>query len=162
MLVEVAGGILSGSLALLADAGHMFTDAAGLLLAWFATLMTQRPADWRRSYGFDRFSVLVAFGNGLLLFGVAALIIWEALERLASPAEVLAFPMLVVAVAGLLANLLAFTLLHGGERDLNMRGAILHVLGDLLGSAGAIAAAVVILLTGWTPADPILSVLWRC
>lgn len=159
MLVEIAGGLVSGSLALLADAGHMFTDAGALALAWFAAGIAQRPADWKRSYGFDRFSVVVAFANGLALFVIAALIVSEAVQRLFEPAEVMGVPMLFVAAAGLMVNIIAFFILHGAERNLNVRGAMLHVLGDLLGSVAAIVAAIVIIYTGWTPIDPILSVL---
>ncbi|WP_082666412.1 cation diffusion facilitator family transporter [Aureimonas sp. AU4] len=160
MVVEAAGGWLSGSLALLADAGHMLVDFAGLLLALFAARLARRPADARRSFGYDRFSVLVAYTNGLVLFAIAGFILFEAWERLADPAPILAGPMLAVAIAGLLVNIGAFFALHGGDaEDLNLRGALLHVLGDLLGSVAAIAAAIVIFATGWTPIDPILSVL---
>lgn len=159
MAAEVVGGVLSGSLALLADAGHMFTDAGALGLAWFAAGIAQRPADWKRSYGFDRFSVVVAFANGLALFAIAALIVYEAVQRLFMPAEVMGVPMLLVAAAGLGVNIVAFFILHGAEKNLNVRGAVLHVLGDLLGSVAAIVAAIVIIYTGWMPIDPILSVL---
>jgi len=160
MVVEAVGGWLSGSLALLADAGHMLVDFAGLLLALFAARLARRPADARRSFGYDRFSVLVAYTNGLVLFAIAGFIIFEAWARLADPAPVLAGPMLAVAVAGLAVNIGAFFALHGGDaEDLNLRGALLHVLGDLLGSVAAIVAAIVIFATSWTPIDPILSVL---
>ena len=160
MLIEVAGGIISGSLALLADAGHMLVDFAGLALAFLAIRMARRPADARRSFGYDRFQILVAYSNGLVLFGISAFIIFEAWQRLANPAPVLAGPMFAVAVAGLLVNIAAFFTLHGGDKeDLNLRGALLHVLGDLLGSVAAIIASIVIWRTGWTPIDPILSVL---
>ncbi|MEX0628110.1 MAG: cation diffusion facilitator family transporter [Cucumibacter sp.] len=160
MLAEVAGGLLSGSLALLADAGHMLVDFAALGLAWFAARLSHRPADWRRTYGFDRFSILVAFVNGLALFVIAAFILVEAARRLYAPVEVAGPLMLAVAGAGLLVNLLAFRILRGADRsNLNIRAAALHVLGDLLGSLAAIAAALVIIFTGWTMADPLLSVL---
>lgn len=160
MVAEAAGGFLAGSLALLADAGHMLIDFCGLTLGWAAFRLMRRPADDRRTYGYDRFQILVAFGNGLVLFFIAAWIIWEAGQRLMQPEPVLGGLMLWVAVGGLVVNIAAFFILHGGERDnVNMRGALLHVLGDMLGSIGAIAAALVILLTGWTPIDPILSVL---
>jgi cobalt-zinc-cadmium efflux system protein len=160
MLVEALAGLLTGSLALLADAAHMLTDAAALALAWVAFRAARRPADLRRTYGFDRLQVLAAFANGVVLFVLAAWIMAEAVARLLSPGEVLGGPMLAVAVAGLLVNLGAFAILHGGDREsLNVRGAVLHVLGDLLGSAAAIAAALVILATGWTPVDPLLSAL---
>jgi len=160
MLAEVAGGIVSGSLALIADAGHMLTDFAALTMAWLAFRVARRPADARRTYGFDRISVMAAFVNGLALFAVAIWILAEAARRIASPAPVEGGVMLVVAVLGLVVNIVAFRILSGGDRDnLNLRSALLHVLGDLLGSAGAIVAALVILWTGWTPIDPILSVL---
>ena len=160
MLAEVAGGLISGSLALLADAGHMFVDFAGLGLALFAMRLARRPADASRSYGYDRFQILVAYSNGLILFGIALFIVIEAWRRLSEPVAILGGPMLVVAIGGLLVNIAAFFVLHGGDKeDLNMRGALLHVMGDLLGSVAAIAASVVILTTGWTPIDPLLSVL---
>lgn len=160
MLAEVAGGLVSGSLALLADAGHMLTDFAGLVLAWIGFRLARRPADWKRSYGYDRFGVLVAFVNGLALFVVAGWIVVEAVHRLNAPSPVLGGIMFWVALAGLGVNLLSFWLLQGGDYgNLNMRAAALHVIGDLLGSVAALAAALVILTTGWTPIDPILSVL---
>ena len=160
MGAEVVGGLVSGSLALLADAGHMLTDFASLALAWFAFRLARRPADWRRTYGFDRFSVLAAFVNGLSLFAIAIWIGVEAWHRLSEPSEVLGGLMLWVAVAGLAVNLLSFWVLSRVEGDnLNVRAAALHVMGDLLGSVAAIAAALIILWTGWTPIDPILSVL---
>ncbi len=158
MLAEVAGGLVSGSLALLADAGHMATDLASLLLAFFAVRMAQRPADAQRSYGFDRVSVLAAFVNGLALFVIAIWITVEAVQRFLDPGEVMGGLMLWVAVAGLVVNIIAFRILHGAEGGLNTRAAALHVMGDLLGSVGAIAAALIIMATGWTPIDPILSV----
>jgi cobalt-zinc-cadmium efflux system protein len=160
MLAEVAGGLISGSLALLADAGHMLTDFAALGLSWFAFRLARRPADWKRTYGFDRFSVLAAFLNGIALFVIAVWIAVEAVTRFFDPHEVLGGLMLTVAVAGLVVNLVAFRVLHGGDREnLNLKAATLHVMGDLLGSAGAILASLVILAIGWTPVDPILSVL---
>jgi cobalt-zinc-cadmium efflux system protein len=160
MLVEAAGGLLSGSLALLADAGHMLADAASLTLAWLAFRIAHRPADWQRTYGFHRFQVLAAYSNGLTLAFIALAIVYAAIKRLHEPIEVLAGPMLAIAVVGLLINLAAFRILHGAERDnVNIKGAMLHIMGDLLGSAGAIAAALVILWTGWTPIDPLLSAL---
>ena len=160
MLAEVAGGVLAGSLALVADAAHMLTDAVSLGLAWFAFRIARQPADWRRTYGFDRFQILAAFTNGVVLFLVAAWIVAEAVGRLVTPEPVLGGAMLAIAALGLLANAAVFAILHGGDREnLNVRGAILHVLGDMLGSVAAILAAGIILATGWTPADPILSVL---
>ncbi|WP_242494126.1 cation diffusion facilitator family transporter [Salipiger sp. IMCC34102] len=160
MGAEVVGGLISGSLALLADAGHMLTDFASLILAWLAFRLARRPADWKRTYGFDRLSVLAAFVNGLSLFAIAIWILFEAVHRLRDPSEVLGGLMLWVAVGGLVVNILAFWVLSRAEGDnLNVRAAALHVLGDLLGSVAAIVASLVILWTGWTPIDPILSVL---
>jgi cobalt-zinc-cadmium efflux system protein len=160
MFAEVAGGIISGSLALLADAGHMLTDAAALGLSWYAFRVSRRPSTPKHSYGQHRFQVLAALVNGATLIGIAVWIGIEAARRLFAPVEVLGGTMLVIALLGLAANIAAFVILHGGDREnLNVRGAALHVLGDLLGSVAAIIAAVVILLTGWTPIDPILSVL---
>jgi len=160
MLVEAAGGLLSGSLALLADSGHMLTDAASLALAWLAFRIAHRPADWQRTYGFHRFQVLAAYSNGLTLGFIAVAIVYAAIKRLYEPIEVLAGPMLAIAVVGLLVNLVSFRILHGAERDnVNIKGALLHVMGDLLGSVAAIGAALVILWTGWTPIDPLLSAL---
>ncbi len=159
MIAEAIGGLLSGSLALLADAGHMLTDAASLALAWAAIHIARRPSDWQRTYGFHRFQVLAAFTNGLTLVFIAIATVIEAGRRLMAPAPVLGGPMLAIAVIGLAVNVAAFIALHGAERDnLNVRGALLHVLGDLLGSAATIVAALVILWTGWTPIDPLLSV----
>ena len=158
MLVEVVGGLVAGSLALLADAGHMLTDTAALALAWVAVLVARRPTDAQRSYGYHRFPVLAAYVNAVTLLLVVGWIAVEAASRIRQPVEILAGPMLAVAVAGLLVNLAAFRLLHGGHADsLNVRGALVHVLGDLLGSAAAVVAALVIMATGWTLIDPILS-----
>lgn len=159
MVVEVIGGIISGSLALLADAGHMLTDSMALALAALAFRVSSKPADSRRSYGYQRFQILAAFVNGLSLLVIVGWILFEAIVRLLSPSEVMADTMLVVAIAGLVVNLLSFLVLHGGDRDnMNIRGAALHVAGDLLGSVAAIAAAVIILYTGWMPIDPLLSI----
>jgi cobalt-zinc-cadmium efflux system protein len=160
MVVEAVGGWLAGSLALIADAAHMLTDTASLLLAWIAFRVTDRPADRKRTFGYHRFPVLAAFVNGLALLVIVGWIAFEAVGRLLEPTPVMGGTMLAIAVLGLLVNIVAFALLHGGSRDnLNMRGAAVHVLGDLLGSVGAIVAAGVILVTGWTPIDPILSLL---
>ena len=159
MLVQVAGGLLAGSLALLADAGHMLADVAALALAWLALRLARKPSDARRSYGYHRFQILAAYTNGVALFGIALWIVIEAAQRLQEPREILGGPMLVVALAGLAVNVVGFLVLrHADHRDLNIRAAMLHVLGDLLGSVAAIAAAVVILWTGWTPIDPLLSI----
>lgn len=160
MLVEAAGGLIAGSLALIADAGHMLTDTAALALAWFAFRLTERPADPERSYGYARGQVLAALINGITLFALVAWIFYEAVLRLMEPQPIMGGVMLGVAVAGLAVNIVAFLLLRGGARDnLNVRGALLHVLGDLFGSAAAILAAIVILLTGWFAIDPLLSFL---
>jgi cobalt-zinc-cadmium efflux system protein len=158
MVAEVVGGILAGSLALLADAGHMLTDFASLALAWIGFRLTRQPADWRRTYGFDRFAVLVAFVNGIALFAIVVWIVTEAAQRLYSPVEVRGAPMLWIAAVGLGVNFVSFFVLRSGDRDnLNIRAAVLHVVGDLLGSVAAVVAALVILATGWTPIDPLLS-----
>jgi cobalt-zinc-cadmium efflux system protein len=160
MVAEVVGGIAAGSLALLADAGHMLTDTASLALAWAAFRVGRRPHDARRTYGYHRFQVLAAFVNGVALIAVVGWIAIEAIRRLLSPIAVEGGLMLVIAGLGLLVNIAAFALLHGGDREnLNIRGAALHVLGDLLGSVAAIAAGGIIYATGWTPIDPLLSLL---
>lgn len=160
MIAEALGGIFTNSLALLADAGHMLTDTLALSLAWYAFHLAERPATARMSYGFGRVKTLVAYTNGIAIFVIAIWIVYEAWQRFQEPPQVLGAPMLVVATLGLLVNVAGFLILHGGDREsLNMRGAILHVLGDLLGSVAAIAAALIIIATGWYPIDPILSVL---
>ena len=158
MVAEAVGGILTGSLALLADAGHMLTDTVSLVLAWYAFKLAGRAPNARLTYGFDRVKTLVAYTNGITVFLIGAWIVVEAIHRLNEPVPVLGGPMLAVAVLGLLVNIAAFFVLHGGDREnLNMRGAILHVIGDLLGSVAALVAALVIITTGWTLVDPILS-----
>jgi cobalt-zinc-cadmium efflux system protein len=160
MVVEAAGGLIAGSLALLADAGHMLMDFIGLAMAWLAFRVSRWPADRRRTYGFERLQVLVAFANGLALFLIAGAIVVEAVRRIAEPAPVLGGTMLWIAAIGLAVNIGSYFMLHGADRDnLNVRGAMMHVLGDLFGSAGAIAAALIILATGWYPADALISVL---
>lgn len=163
MIAEVIGGVVSGSLALIADAGHMLTDFVSLILAWFGFRLTRRPASWHRTYGYDRFSVLFAFVNGLTLFVIAGWIVFEAWQRLNQPVEILGGLMLWVAVLGLAVNVVAFLILRQGDKsNLNIRAAALHVAGDLLGSVAAICAALIIIATGWTPIDPILSVVAAC
>ncbi|HEY0484928.1 MAG TPA: cation diffusion facilitator family transporter [Mycobacteriales bacterium] len=160
MVVQVAGGLASGSLALLADAGHMLTDAAGVGFALLAASFAARPATAARTFGYQRAEILAAVINALLLFGVAAYVLVQAVRRIAAPPEVSSGLMLVVAVVGLAANLVSLMLLHRGQGEsLNLRGAYLEVLGDLLGSAAVIVAAVVIALTGFTRADAIASAL---
>ena len=160
MLAEAIGGWLAGSLALLADAAHMATDAAALGLALFASWLARRPATPARSYGFYRAEVLAALANATFLVLVCAGIFWEAFQRLLAPHPVDAPLMLAIAVAGLGANGAAAWVLTRGalhRHDVNLRSAFLHVVGDLLGSIAAIAAGLVIWFTGWTPVDPILS-----
>lgn len=160
LVVEAIAGWLTGSLALLADAGHMLTDVAALALSLAAIYLAARPATHSRTFGYKRVEILAAAINGLALIVIAVVITWEAVSRIREPAEVQGVPMLVVAVLGLGVNLLAMRLLAAGRREsLNLRGAYLHIIGDMLGSAGAIVAAIVILLTGWRQADPIISVL---
>ena len=159
MIVEAVGGYLSGSLALLADAGHMLTDAVALALAWAAFRFGRRAPDARRTFGYARSEVVAGFVNAVTLFAIVAWIVYEAVERFRHPVAILSGPMLAVAVAGLVVNLFVLWLLTRGDSDhINIKGAALHVMGDLLGSVGAVAAALVIRFTGWTPIDPILSV----
>ena len=158
-VAEVVGGILTGSLALLADAGHMLSDAASLAVALFAVWLAERPATAKRTFGFKRAEILAALANGVTLALIAAWILYEANERFRDPPEVLGAPMIVVATIGLVVNVLAFRILSGGESEsLNMQAAIRHVLADLAGSVGVIVAAVIILVTGWEYADPAVSV----
>jgi cobalt-zinc-cadmium efflux system protein len=160
MAIEVVGGVWSGSLALLADAGHMMVDALALLLAVAGAWMATRPADARRSYGYGRMEVLVGFVNALSQFVLVGWIIYEAVMRLVHPGAILSGVMLVVAVAGLLVNMLVLRTLHGhAHDDVNLAGASLHVLGDLLGSLAAVLAALAIRWFGWLWADPVLSLL---
>jgi len=160
MVVEAIGGVVSGSLALLADAGHMLTDASALALAYAAFRFGRRAADDRRTFGYLRFEVIAGLINALTLFAIVGWIGFEAVQRFRDPQQVLAGPMLVVAAIGLLVNILVLRMLTRGDTEhVNIQGAALHVLGDLLGSAGAIVAAVVIHYTGWMPIDPILSVI---
>jgi cobalt-zinc-cadmium efflux system protein len=159
MVAELVGGLLSNSLALLADAGHMLTDVAALGLSVFAISLARRPPSRKRTYGYVRFEILAALVNGAALLGISGLILWEAWERLRQPAAIDGTIMLTVAGAGLLVNIVGATLLHSHAHDnLNVRGAYLHVIGDLLGSVGALMAGVIILTTGWMPIDPIASV----
>ena len=157
-IVEALGGLLTGSLALLADAGHMLTDSMALALAVFAFAISERPPDSRRSFGYHRFQILASFVNGLTLLAIVVWIVIEALLRFLDPQPVLGGAMLAIACVGLVVNLVVFWILHGGDQhNLNMRGAALHVLADLLGSVAAIVAAVVIISTGWVAIDAILS-----
>jgi cobalt-zinc-cadmium efflux system protein len=158
VVVEVVGGLLSGSLALLADAGHMLTDSTGLVIALIAITLAARPATPGRTYGLQRIEVLAALTNGLLLVGVAVWVLIQAVERWNQPADVSSGLMLWVAVLGGAANLAGLLILRQGQKEsLNLRGAYLEVLGDLLGSVAVIIAAIVIGLTGYTRADSIAS-----
>jgi len=160
LVTEVVGGIISGSLALLADAGHMGSDVAALGLSLFAIWFVLRPATAEKTFGFYRVEILAALANGATLMLVAGLILAEAYQRLLHPSPVRGGLMLAIAGAGLLANIATALILSRARRsDLNLRSAFLHVVGDLLGSVATIVASVIILLTGWTPADPIISVL---
>lgn len=160
MLVELVGGLMAQSLALLADAGHMLTDAAALALAWAATRIAVRPADTRRSFGYQRLRVLATFVNGCALLFIVAWIAIEAVQRLLNPVPVDARLILWVGSIGFAINLIVFAMLRRGDgHDMNIAAATLHVISDLLGSLAAIVAAIVILLTGWLPIDPLLSLL---
>ena len=162
MVLEVAGGIISGSLALLADAAHMATDAAALLLALSAKWLADKKP--RQShlfpFGFQRAQVLAGFLNGVGLLVLVAWLIWESIHRIMNPREIMTGLMLAVAIVGLAANCAAFAVLHSGNtKDLNMRGAMLHVMGDIFGSIAAIMSAIIISLTGWVAVDAVLTVL---
>jgi len=159
MVAEVIGGLISGSLALLADAAHMLTDAAALAMAFAAVRAARRPATSAMSYGHHRWQVLAAFVNGLGLLALAAWILVEAGMRLWEPVAVQGRMVVLVAVLGLLVNIAAFAVLSGGEQNLNVRGALAHVIGDLLGSAAALLAGALIWWRGWNIADPLLSAL---
>lgn len=160
MIVEIVGGLISGSLAVIADAVHMASDVVALGMSWAALRIGRRPANARLSYGYRRLEVLVAFVNGLTLLVISAGVMVEAVRRFAEPQPVLGPMMMAVAVAGLASNLVAFAILHGGSREnLNMRSAWLHVLGDMVSSLAAIVAAGIIMLTGFSKIDPILSLL---
>lgn len=167
LAAEAVGGWISGSLALLADAGHMLVDATALALAWFGARLARRPPDARRSFGYGRMEVLAGFVNALTMFALVAWIVWEAVERIRAPAPILSGVMLAVALGGLAVNVAVLRILRGHDHhdgqaegiDVNVQGARLHVLGDLLGSLAAVAAALIVRYTGWTIADPILSLL---
>jgi len=160
LVAEAAGGIVSGSLALLADAGHMLVDALALLLAFLGARFAARPADSRRTYGYGRIEVLAGFVNALTQFALVAFIVYEAVQRLFHPEPILSGVMLVVAVLGLVANVVVLRTLHGHDPDdVNMAGASLHVLGDLLGSVAAVLAALAVRWLDWNWADPVLSIL---
>ncbi|AJP48590.1 cation transporter [Rugosibacter aromaticivorans] len=157
MAVEVIGGLVTGSLALLADAAHMLTDAGGLALALIAIRFAERPATPQKTYGYVRMEVLSALTNALVLLLLTVYIFYEAYQRFLQPPEILGAPMLVVAVIGFAVNLLSMRLLSAGSSEsLNVKGAYFEVLADMLGSIGVIVAAAIVMLTGWTLADPII------
>lgn len=158
MVVEWVGGWLTGSLALRADAGHMLTDSVALMLALLAISFASRPADLKRTFGFYRMEILAALANGVTLVVLAVWIVIEAIDRFRSPSPIDAVPMMAIAAVGLVANLVGLFVLHQEGGSLNLRGAFLHVLGDTLSSVGVIVAALIVLLTGWTAIDPILSI----
>jgi cobalt-zinc-cadmium efflux system protein len=160
MVVEVIAGVVSGALALVADAGHMLTDVAALGLSLFTAMLARRPADVRRTFGFLRWEILAALVNGATLFGLAAWVVIEAIRRIARPHPIDAPLFVIVAGLGILVNGLSLWLLHQHRHgNLNVRGAYLHILGDVLASVGTLLAAIVVAATGWTPADPLISVL---
>ena len=157
MFVEAVGGWLANSLTLIADAGHMFLDAGALGFAWYAAHISHRSGNQTLSYGYHRAQVLAAFVNGLTLAALVLFILWEAISRFQNPEPMDALPALSIAITGLIVNIIAFYMLHSGEQNMNVRAATLHVLGDMLGSAAAIVAALTVYLTGWMYADPILA-----
>jgi cobalt-zinc-cadmium efflux system protein len=157
--VEVVGGVLTGSLALLSDAGHMATDALGLGMALAAIVAADRATDRssHQTFGLYRLEILAALANAVLLFGVAGYVLWESYRRIQDPPEILTGPMLIVAVAGLVVNLIGWGLLRkGAEESINVEGAYLEVIADLIGSLGVIVAALLVRFTGWVYADPII------
>jgi cobalt-zinc-cadmium efflux system protein len=159
-IVEVVGGILTNSLALLADAAHMLTDVGGLALALFAIRMAQKPATPAKTYGYYRVEILAALVNAAVLFVVSFYILYEAYRRFEEPSEVASLPMILIAVVGLGVNLAGLWVLrHGAKESLNVHGAFLEVVSDALGSVGVIIAGMIMLLTGWYYADPIFGVL---
>jgi cobalt-zinc-cadmium efflux system protein len=159
MVVEVIAGVVSGALALVADAGHMLTDVGALGLSLFTAVLARRPADPKRTYGFVRWEILAALINGATLFGLAGWVVYEAVHRIAHPHPIDSGLFVVVAGLGILVNGLSLWLLHQHRHgSLNVRGAYLHILGDVLASLGTLLAAVVVALIGWLPADPLISV----
>jgi cobalt-zinc-cadmium efflux system protein len=158
LVIEIAGALAANSLALLADAGHLLTDVAGVGLALLAIWFAGRPPTLGRTFGYLRLEIIAAVANAVLLFGVAAIVVIEAIRRIGNPPEVASGLMLAVALVGLAANAISIWLLRDAQRSsLNVRGAYLEVLGDFAGSAAVIVAAVVIIVTGWTPADTVAS-----
>jgi cobalt-zinc-cadmium efflux system protein len=159
MVVEAVAGWVSGALALFADAGHMLTDVGALGLSLFTAILARRPADPRRTYGYLRWEILAALVNGAALFGLAAWVVVEAIGRISHPEPIRTGIFMVVAAVGLVVNLVSLWVLHGSHTgSLNARGAYLHVMGDALGSVAALVAALIIRTTGWTVADPLVSI----
>lgn len=160
MVAELIGGIMSNSLALLADAGHMLTDVGALALSLFVAWMCRQPSTPQKTYGYLRWEILAALINGATLLFISAWIVWEAVQRFRTPEPLQSGLMLAVAIAGLIVNVIAARILHGARHEnLNVRGAYLHVLGDLLASGGTVAAAIIVKTTGWLAADPVASLL---
>ncbi|MED3662869.1 cation diffusion facilitator family transporter [Ureibacillus terrenus] len=160
MMVEVAGGLITNSLALLSDAGHMLTDSLSLGFSLLALIIGQKEANSKKTYGYRRIEIFAALLNGMTLIGIALIIVVEAIHRITAPPEIASTGMLIVAVIGLLVNIaVAFILNRGKGDNLNVKSAFLHVLGDMLGSVGAITAALIILFFGWKLADPIASMI---
>ena len=158
-VVEALAGWWSGSLALLADAGHMLTDSIGLLTAFGAAQLARRPADSQYTYGFGRIEVVAAAANALVMLGLVVAIAWGALHRFQNPVEIKGLAVVVVALLGLGINVAVYFTLRRGAQTINVRGAMLHVLGDLMGSVAALIAGLVVWLSGWTPIDPLLSLI---
>ena len=160
LIAEIIGGLITNSLALLSDAAHMGTDVIALAISLFAVRMSRKPADAKRTYGFARMEAIGALVNGGMLFLVAGYILWEAVGRFRQPPDVASTGMLVIAALGLVVNLISMRLLKAGSGDsLNVKGAYLEVWADMLGSVGVIGGAIIIMMTGWTLADPIIAVL---
>jgi len=160
LVVEIVGGFLSNSIAILADAGHMLTDVAALGLALFVAWFSKQPETPQKTYGYLRWEILAAFVNGATLLLISAWILWQAVNRLRAPAEIQGGLMLAIAAVGLIVNIIAARVLVGSSSDsMNARGAYLHVLGDLLASVGTLVAAILIRYTGWSMADPLASIL---
>ncbi len=158
MIVEVIGGVISGSLTLLADAGHMFADAFALFLSWFSIIMSKKPADNQRTFGYHRFQVIAAFINGISLLALTLWIIYEAINKIFSPTPINGYILFYIGALGLIVNSISFIILRqGSHEDMNIKSAIVHVLSDLLGSLAAVIAGIVIIFTGKVIADPLLS-----
>ncbi|WP_319558178.1 cation diffusion facilitator family transporter [Thiomicrorhabdus sp.] len=160
MLVEIIGGLWVNSIALVADGVHMLTDAMALMIAWWGFKISRRPANTNMTFGFQRFQILTAFVNGFTLLLIVIGIYVMAIQRFIEPQEVMGKEMFIIAIIGLINNLVVFGILHSGDQhNMNMRGATLHFLGDTLGSVAVIVGAIIIYYTGWMPIDPILSII---